>query len=243
MKNNEASLFVFIACVIIGVLISLNINFNRTYNRMFLSSKQYQDAYKERYKIQNDVFNLQDEYEELNAKLRKYELGDKNQYLVVQEIQNELEHNKMIIGAYDVQGEGIKIVLTDGTYSFDEVADESILDKIVHNYDITYVLNDLRNAGAEAISINGQRVIDTTEVYCDGPLLRVNGVKIAGPFYINAIGNKESLRNYMLADENYINLYLLGRGIQVQVEEASSIKIQAYTNSTDKKFLSAVNDK
>lgn len=45
MKNNEASTFVFIASIIIGILISMNISFTRTTDRVFLSAKQYQDSY------------------------------------------------------------------------------------------------------------------------------------------------------------------------------------------------------
>ncbi|MCM8711011.1 DUF881 domain-containing protein [Clostridium sp. SYSU_GA19001] len=239
MKNNEASLFVFIASVIIGILISLNINFNRTYNRFFLSTKEYQDAYNDRTKLRNEVSNLQDEYEELSSKLLKYEYGDKNYYSVIGELKDELYKNKMITGQLDVEGEGIKLTLNDGSNDFYDSYDESILDRIVHNYDIFYVINDLRNAGAEAISINGQRVIDRTEVYCDGPLLRVNGVKIAAPFYINAIGKKEVLKNYMLSDEGYLN-YLKIRQIYVYLEEADNIKIQAYTNVIDKQYIAEV---
>lgn len=239
MKNNEASLFVFIASIIIGILTSLNINFNRTYNRFFLSTKQYQDAYNNRTKLRNEVSNLQDEYEELSSKLRRYEYGDKNYYSVIGELENELNKSKMITGQLDVEGEGIKITLNDGSNDlFFDSSDESILDRIIHNYDIVYVINDLRNAGAEAISINGQRVIDRTEVYCDGPLLRVNGVKIAAPFYINAIGNKEVLKNYMLADEGYLT-FLMNRQIYVNLEQADKIRIQAYTNVIGKEYITA----
>lgn len=242
MKNNEASLFVFIACIIIGILISLNINFNNSYNRVFMSTKQYQDAYNERNRLRNDVIKLQEEYEDMKMKLNKYEYGSDDEDSVVSELQEELKNNKLMIGGLDVVGEGITIKLTDGSYSFDDEFYDNILDRIIHNYDITYVINDLRNAGAEAISINGQRVIDTTEVYCDGPLLRVNGVKISAPFYINAIGNKETLKNYMLAEDNYINLFLINRGINVEVEEVNQIKIQAYSNSIKKNFLTLLEE-
>lgn len=237
MKNNEASLFVFIACIIIGILISLNINFNNTYNRVFLNTKQYQDAYNERNKLRNDIIKMQEEYEEMKIKLNKYEYEPENKQIILQELYDELNNNKMIIGKFDVEGQGITIKLTDGSNNFDNEIDENFLEKIIHNYDIIYVINDLKNAGAEAIAINGQRVIDTTEVYCDGPLLRVNGVKIAAPFYIDAIGDKEVLKNYMLADENYINLILKNRGINVEIEQLSNLKIQAYNHSIKKKFL------
>lgn len=49
--------------------------------------------------------------------------------------------------------------------------------RLVHDMDIMQVINDIKNSGAEAISINGQRVVDKTEIYCSGAFLRINGVK------------------------------------------------------------------
>lgn len=237
MKNNEASLFVFIASIIIGILISLNINFNRTYNRVFLSTKQYQDAYNLRNRLRNDISDLQDKYDELSTKLLKYDYSGKNKASIIQEVQNDLDKNKMILGELDVEGQGVKITLNDASNDFfDDAVDLNVLDKIVHNFDIVYVINDLRSAGAEAISINGQRVIDRTEVYCSGPFLRVNGVKISAPFYIYAIGNKSVLNNFMLSDANYLK-YLMSRQIFVNVEEMDNIKIQAYTNIISDDFI------
>lgn len=243
MKNNEASLFVFIASIIIGILISLNINFNRTYNRVFLTTKQYQDAYNQRNKLRSDINNLQDNYDELYDKLRKFEHGDKSINNVDQEIKSELDKNKMVLGQTDLQGEGISITLKDVSNNlFYNDNDPYILDKLVHNYDIVYVINDLRNAGAEAISVNGQRVIDRSEVICDGPLLNINGVKITSPFYVSAIGNKDVLKKYMLSDENYLR-YMISRGINIEVKELDDIKIQAYYHELNKNFINAVKEK
>ena len=241
MKNNESSLFVFIATIIVGILISLNINFNRTYNRVFLSTKQYQDAYSQRNKLRSDISSLEEEYLELNKKLTSFQNeghGRTSVSNVSNEIEDELTKNKMILGTEDVEGEGIILTLKDISndiyfYSDD---DPSLMDKIIHNSDIVYLINDIKMAGAEAISINGQRVNDRTSVICDGSLLEVNGVKIASPFNINAIGNKESLKTYMLGDENYLK-YMMARGIYADITESDNVKIQAYPFDMDQQFL------
>jgi uncharacterized protein YlxW (UPF0749 family) len=243
MKSNEASLFVFIASIIIGILISLNINFNRTYNRVFLTTKQYQDAYNQRNKLRADINNLQDNYVELYDKLRKFQYGAEDINNVDQEIKSELDKNKMLLGKTDLEGEGILITLKDVSNDlFYNEEDPFILDKIVHNYDIVYVINDLRNAGAEAISVNGQRVIDRSEVICDGPLLNINGVKITSPFYVSAIGNKDGLKKYMLSDDNYLK-FMISREINIEVKELDNIKIQAYYHELSKDFTSVVKEK
>lgn len=243
MKNNEASIFVFIAAVIIGILISLNINFNRTYNRVFLSTKQYQDAYNERNKLRGEVSSLNEQYYDLNAKLNKYEAVTGVSNPVIDELETELDKNKMLFGNMDVEGEGIHITLKDiSNELFDYSDQDNVLELLVHNYDITYVLNDLKSAGAEAISINSQRVTDRTEVFCQGKFLRVNGVLLPTPFYIDAIGNKEALEKYMMAEDHYLK-YMSHRGIDVKVDKLDNVKIQAYTNKVDRQFMNAADKK
>lgn len=243
MKNNEASLFVFIACIIVGILISLNINFNRTNNIVFLSTKQYQDAYEQKNTLRNDISNLNQQYYDLSNKLNKYKSAGKDKLAVVEELDKELNQNKMFLGEEDVEGQGIVITLKDvSNESYYNIEDPDLSSKIIHNSDLNYIINDLKNAGAEAISINGQRVTDRTAVYCDGTLIAINGVKITTPFYVSAIGNKEALNNYMLSDLNYLK-YMIGRTISVNVNELDDIKIQGYSFDIPKDFLKSVNTK
>ena len=70
MKNNEATIFVFIASVIIGILISMNIGFKGKIN--FLDVQQYDQAYNERTKLYSQLNNLKQQYYSTNAKLKKY---------------------------------------------------------------------------------------------------------------------------------------------------------------------------
>ena len=65
---------------------------------------------------------------------------------------------------------------------------------IVHDTDILEIVNVLRNAGAEAISINDQRIIATTPISCIGTVIKINDEKIGGPYVIRAIGNSDYLK-------------------------------------------------
>ena len=227
MKKHEASIFVFIASIIIGVLISTNISLNKGTSIIFLNSKQYKDAYDTKNKLVSDISDLTDKCNEYTSKINSFKYGDKSRTQVLNELSKEVEDNSVIIGTTDVEGQGIKITMNDASNEFIEEPDDYELG-IIHNTDIIQVINDLKNAGAEAISINDQRVIDRTEVYCNGAFLRVNGVKIAAPFYIYAIGDKDVMNNYMLLNENYLKSLML-RNIDIDVEQMDNIKIPAYT--------------
>lgn len=237
MKSNEASVFVFIASIIIGILISLNIDLGRKSVMVILSAKQYQDAYNLKTKLHTDISDLEEQYKYYSARLDKYKSSSKNKTEVIEEIDKEYKSNSIIIGSIDVHGPGIKLFLNDASTDF-AVSEEDYEAKIVHNTDVIHVINDLKNAGAEVISINDQRVTDRTEVYCDGPFLGVNGVKLAAPFNIYAIGNKEILKSYMLDSESWITMLTSPlREVKVEIDESDDITIKANNTQLSHKFM------
>lgn len=61
--------------------------------------------------------------------------------------------------------------------------------------DILHIVNILNNAGAEAIAINGQRVVSNTGISCIGVVIKVNEEKIGSPYIISAIGNQDNLES------------------------------------------------
>lgn len=237
MKSNEANIFVFIASVIIGVLISMNISLvdDGTNKRVFLSAKQYQDAYNYKNQLHNQILALSQQYSDNYNKLKKYEDNEENEAQVVAEIKQELNQNNMELGKMPVEGQGIKIFLNDAAME-DGLNAFQYQMRLVHNTDVIQVMNDLKNAGAEAISINGHRMVDTSEIYCSGPFLRVNGIKIASPFSIYAIGNKDVLYNYMMSNENYLKV-MMTRKIVAVVTKSDSIKVPAYSGDYKVEFM------
>ncbi len=89
------------------------------------------------------------------------------------------------------------------------------------------MINELRAAGAEAISINGQRLIATSEIRCAGPTLSVNNVRSAAPYEIKAIGEKKSLEN-AIKMRGGVAETLKVWGIQLEVSTADDIQIPPY---------------
>lgn len=234
MKNNEATIFVFIASIIIGILISMNIGFKGKNN--FLDIKQYDQAYNERIKLYSDLNSLKQQYYVTNAKLKKYDTGDEKTHEVSEEIKKEVSNNNLIIGNSDVYGQGVKITLQDGTDNFNETP---TMNQLIHDADIVQVINDLRNAGAEAISVNGQRVIYNNYGLCAGSNINLNGVKIVTPFYISAIGNKDVIYNYLTLEQTYTSL-LQSSEVKISIAKLDNIKILAYNGKFTYKYMSLV---
>jgi uncharacterized protein YlxW (UPF0749 family) len=236
MKFNEMTIFIFIASIIIGLLISLNINFNGVASTTMLNTQQYQEAYDIKNKLQRQLSNLKDQYYENTIKLDKYKYGRVDDTKVLQDISKEVNKNSALMGTKEVKGSGIIITLNDASLEFNNTIEGFEWLSLIHNSDIMFVLYSLRNAGAEAISINDQRVMYNSEVYCYDQFIRVNGVKLPAPYYISVIGNPDVLESYMWSEEGYLGI-LEARGIQINVEISDEVKIPAYVGEVSYKYM------
>ncbi|MDQ6710903.1 MAG: DUF881 domain-containing protein [Candidatus Dormibacteraeota bacterium] len=67
------------------------------------------------------------------------------------------------------------------------------LDGAVMDFELQDALNSLRNAGAEAMSLNGQRIVSDTPIQARGQLLTINGNTVRSPYVLRAIGDPEAL--------------------------------------------------
>jgi uncharacterized protein YlxW (UPF0749 family) len=244
MKISEMSIFVFIASIIIGVLISLNISLkgNNGSSEVLLSAQQYQESYNTKNKLHLEISNLKEKIDTNQAKLAEYKFDNPDSIKVKQDISNELDKNRAILGSKEVSGKGLLITLDDGVdYESSVEKNRYISERLVHNNDIIKVFNVLRNAGAQAISINDQRVLSVSEVYCAGPFMRVNGVDLPAPFYIKAIGNPDALINYVTVQDSLLQTLEKYRGLNVDKETSNTIKIPAYIGEIKYKYMKQIN--
>ena len=128
-------------------------------------------------------------------------------------------------GYSEVSGQGLIITVKDANSSN---VKGNATDYVVHDGDLLEIVNALRNAGAEAISINEQRITNSTAITCAGNIIKVNGEKLASPFEIKAIGLTEKLNGALTMPGGYLEL-LEDDGVQVDVKESSNIVIPKYT--------------
>lgn len=160
--------------------------------------EKYENAYeklekkeKELEKIREQVSNSNDSAKGLSNKLEKYNL---------------------LLGKSDLIGKGIIITLKDG-----EIRNFGG-DPLVHAQDVMNVVNALKNAGADAISVNNQRVVDSTAFNCIGNVITVNGEKVGVPFVIKAIGLPSQLYGSLTMKGHYLSMLEAG-GVKVNVEQ------------------------
>lgn len=139
-------------------------------------------------------------------------------------VKSELERLHIMAGATDVTGPGIEVVLDDSNIAKKTRENPNLY--IIHDEDLMRVLNELRAAGAEAISINDQRIVAMSEIRCAGPTVSVNNVRSAPPYVIKAIGQPETLMSALRIRGGVVETFEFW-GIQVKMKKEEKVFIKA----------------
>lgn len=226
MKKNNPKLIITIFSIVIGIIISTQMKIKvESYAPVTLKSIQL---------TKNEINSVNNEIAELNNIIKQKELeleileniskGDEN---IIDLLSADLKNNKATSGYSEMEGPGIVIKMYDNI-NYD-IQSYDINDEVIHDVDILNILNDLKIAGAEAISINDQRVVSTSEIKCGGPIIRINEKSVGTPFVIKAIGDPKVLMASVNAPGTYgdtlKNVYFIG--FEPRIED--KIKVPAFT--------------
>lgn len=184
--------------------------------------ERYENKYKELERAEKSL-----EKERQNATQNNSELEQKEE---------EITQGNKILGLAEVTGPGVIVTLTDSKKDINSALDPSSL--VVHDLDVLSVINELKNAGAEAISINDQRMIPTSGIICGGNIIDVNNEKVGAPFVIKAIGLPEQLAA-LSRPGGYLER-LKNDSIGVELKKSNNITIPKYTGTLTYNYAKTV---
>lgn len=237
MKNNKGFLFVFIATIILGALISMNFNFEGIQSYSQLNSTEYQNAIEERADLYKEIGNLREDNIEKKDKIRNYERSYTKNDKILDDMKAQISDYEMIIGLKKIEGPGIILKINDGTTNALEENTDEINSKLLHDNDMALVLNELRAAGAEAISVNNHRIVPWSAVICSWAFLEFDkgGMEYA-PFNIYVIGDPEKLKAALLEDGSHVK-QLMFRKLYVDIEEKDKIIMPPTIASGNVKYM------
>lgn len=146
--------------------------------------------------------------------------------LSLDEINKEIEIYQTTAAFTELEGEGVTIIIDDGTRNLIGTEDRGNL--VVHDLDVRRLVLELRNAGAEAISVNGIRmVVGLSEVVCNGPTIRINGVQQSRPYVIKAIGDRFQLAKTLTRPDSYGQL-LIKYGVNYELHTNFRLRIPEF---------------
>lgn len=243
MFNIKKSLIYFVCFSLLGIVAAMQLK------SVLLENKQKISLSQEISKLNSQLNNQKAENKNLQIKIDKLELK-KNELIKnnksnfregrTNDLLKEREKLRVIDGLTDVKGQGITMLLNDGLHT-SEV--EDINDIIIHDKDLLKIINELHKAGAQAISINDERIVAATRVFCAGPAIKINNNRCAVPYIIKAIGDPGML--YESVSNSSIIRELLLFKVQVDIKVSKDLVIKKYVslNTIDSPFIEERNNK
>lgn len=187
--------------------------------------------------LRAELADWKSKYEELSTqneetynKIQQYQEETQTDSQTQELMQDELSELNKLLGITNVSGQGIEITITE----------EESAETGVEALDLTMIVNALRSAGAEAISINDQRIIAMSDIVdiinLNASFIKVNGQKIESPFVIKAIGNQSYLESALIGSSGKVD-ELNSLGHKATIERKDNVEIQKYYKDITTKYI------
>lgn len=193
--------------------------------------------------LKETLANYKTKYDEMvkeivanRAKTEEYKKNEKSEESAIVLLQDELEKSEMLLGKTNVQGEGVVITMRNNIKYNDE---ESI---IISAADLVLLINELRLAGAEAISINGERIVASSDIFDVGNFIYINGQRTTSPYIIKAIGDRKYLQSALSIKGGYIDTNT-SWGYIIDLETQENIIINKYEGKMTLDYIKKEGDK
>ncbi len=159
----------------------------------------------------------------------------------VEAIVRRLRTLRDLAGLSTVRGPGMRVTLTDAPRDADSAGiDPNYL--VVHQQDLQAFVNALWAGGAEAVSLQGQRLVSTTAIVCVGSNVIIDGRPFSPPYIIEAVGDVPGM-TYSLGSspevanfERYVTKFRLG----LKVTTGDDLVVAPYGGATVLRYASAL---
>ena len=176
----------------------------------------------------------QEQYNEKTAKLAEYKEKEQSEEESSKLIEKELEQTNMYLGKTDVEGQGITITIKD--IDNENLSEDEQVEPL-SSEDILVIIDYLKLAGAEAISVNEQRIINMSDIVDIGsnPIIVVNQQRIFAPYIIKAIGDPTKLESTLLGNGGYVEI-LRNFGFKIEIEK-SKVSIPKYSKDITNTYI------
>jgi uncharacterized protein YlxW (UPF0749 family) len=165
--------------------------------------------------------------------LAKYE----NEIATLRKQLKDYDHDQQIVslkeaaGLVPIIGKGVRITLSDSEKKLGQYDDP--LFYIVHSNDLELLINELWAAGAEAVAVNGYRIVTTSGISCAGTTILIDTKRLAPPYVVDAIGDPNNLKNALMMPGGFVETSILSYSLKFKIEkiDEETLIIPAYKGS------------
>ena len=235
MSKKMQSIILGIMCLVLSIGICIQIKTVNTNGTTIGTNQEENELRDQVLKMKEKYENSYENLQEVEAELATTRESVTNNNEELKNLEEQIKKANTLLGLTDVKGQGVTITITEPAAVTNALQPELL---IIHNTDLLSVVNELKNAGAEAIEINGQRIVGTTAITCDGNVIMINGERVSSTFTINAIGFPELLAT-LNRTGGYLS-YLEADNMAITFEKSDSISIPKYTGIMNFKYAKSV---
>lgn len=225
--NKESKFIMALVFIIFGLIIAIQFK-----SVLYANNDKPSIAYKiDRLKEQiNEQIVFESKYKEEIDKYLKEKDSIERSFIESKNdstAKEEWDKSRLLAGLTDVMGDGIIIKIDDAlNYLGRELTEEEINDMVIHDHEVLRVMNELKIEGAQAISINNERIISNTEIICAGPTIRLNRTRYSVPVEFKAIGDANNLYENFTKSAIFFNLK--SKGKRIEIIKSNNIIIPKY---------------
>ncbi len=223
-------LWIGLICVVLGVVLAQQAKIVQNDMLDGLSPRQKSgELVNELNKVREEKEVLLDQIVALETRLQEIESSESKENVLIKSLNEDLERYKMFAGLSDVEGQGITITIdnppVDMNYAYEV--------NFVYDYHLLLSLvNELNAAGAEAISINDQRVTGMSEIRTAGNSINVNTIPQQAPFVVRAIGNSDTLDGAVSHRFGIVS-QIRDKRYLIEVKKSDTVRISKYNHIVD----------
>ena len=241
---------VTLLAAVLGALLALSLKTQdriRGENLPNMRPGQLAAAYKE---MNQTAIDQKRKIGELQANLVKYQKVATADTDTSKLLSADLQKANVAAGLVAVTGPGVLVTLRDSKNQpprpqglSDEAYIDFAKDYIIHDRDIQLVVNELKAAGAEAITINDQRVVSMTAIRCVGPTVTVNNVTTNGsPVQIRAVGDPATLSSSLFIANGVAAQFGLVDPAMFSLDKVKEQTLPAFAGANPLRFAKPAQD-
>lgn len=232
MKNKTSQIAIGIVCIVLGFMVTLQVksvyhNTKRT-EELKTSDTRLEEA--NSLKITNDELTARIEELQEEVDFYRENIGTDGEGKILME---QIKKAEMLAGLTDLYGEGVTVVMNDSKAKDENVASENYL---IHDDDVRKIINELFAAGAEAVSVNGERIVVTSAIRCVGPVIVINNNRYSPPYEIKAVGDRKTLSAALNQRDGVVDVLKNLWKIEIEITEQEKLEIPRYNGVTSFKY-------
>ena len=220
MQSKSAKISIAIVSLVLGIMLAVQFKTTASNNAAQIPAR-VEDVAQQLNSVTQERDALAEEVVSLQAKLSNVRKNDE----AMADLEEELQKTRMAAGTTAVEGPGIILTVNDIPRKIQPGEDPN--DTIVHDSDLNTLVNDLKSSGAEAISVNDQRIIAMSEIRCASTLMLINTRRVGPPFVIKATGNPDMLESGMNINGGWLSI-MKQWGYQISLQKSEKVQIPAY---------------